>query len=164
MRFLVFLALLAVLATGANAGEWRRYLDPVFGYAVEIPDDGFEAEADPARNGLTLYERGGRGQIDVYAMSNEQGLNLDEVRDVLSRAERIRQITYSRAGASWFVVSGYYRRASSEDDDLIFYAKFMLSRDRRAVSVFEASYPVRDKKRYDPLIERMEDTLTRPTS
>jgi hypothetical protein len=83
---------------------------------------------------------------------------------VLSRAERIRQITYSRAGASWFVVSGYYRRASSEDDDLIFYAKFMLSRDHRKVSVFEASYPVRDKKRYDPLIERMEDTLTRPTN
>src|SRR5688572_10869335 len=165
MRFiLAALAAFLFSAPGSLAAEWRHYIDPVYGYAVDIPDDGFDAEADPARNGLTLYEQGGRGQIDVYAFDNEKGLSLDEVRDALSRAERIKEITYSRGGASWFVVSGYYHRANDDSTDLIFYAKFMLSADRSALSAFEASYPVADKERYDPIIERIEDTLTGPTS
>jgi hypothetical protein len=59
-------------------------------------------------------------------------------------------------------VSGYYRRLDDEETDLIFYAKFMISDDRRAISAFEASYPIIDKKRYDPIIERIEDSLTSP--
>jgi hypothetical protein len=162
MRLIIILAMFLFTASGGTAGEWQRYTDPAFGYEVELPDEGFDTDADPARNGLTLYEQNGRGQIDVYAISNDQRLGLKELRDALSRAERIRQITYSRAGASWFVISGYYRRASDEKGDLIFYAKFMLSADRRSFSAFEASYPAGDKERYDPIIERIEDTLTRP--
>jgi hypothetical protein len=93
---------------------------------------------------------------------DEDGLSLIELRAALADAERIRQITYSRSGNSWFVVSGYYNRSSEEDADLIFYAKFMISADRQSVSAFEASYPISDKRRYDPIIERMEDTLTPP--
>jgi hypothetical protein len=144
------------------AAEWLHYQDPVFGYSVSIPDDGFEIETDATRNGLTIYERDGRGQIDVYAVRDEDGLSLIELRAALADAERIRQITYSRSGNSWFVVSGYYNRSSEEDADLIFYAKFMISADRQSVSAFEASYPISDKRRYDPIIERMEDTLTPP--
>ena len=162
MRFFLVLAMVLFAAAPSIAGEWQRYTDPVFGYAVELPDDGFDTEADPARNGLTLYEQNGRGQIDVYAFANDKGLSLKQVRDALSQADRIKEITYSRAGTSWFVVSGYSRRANDETGDLIFYAKFMMSADRTALSVFEASYPVGDKERYDPIIERIEDTLTRP--
>ena len=144
------------------AGEWRQYHDPSFGYSVTIPDDGFDIEADQARNGLTLYEQGGRGQIDVYAVLNESGLGLDDLRARLSEAERIKQITYSRTGQSWFVISGYYRRPADEAMDLIFYAKFMMSADRESIAAFEASYPVSEKRRFDPIIERMEDSLRAP--
>jgi hypothetical protein len=162
---LVFVLLVALLmAPIARAAEWQHYIDPELGYSVELPADGFDIEPDPARNGLTLYERDGRGQIDVYGVVNEEGLSLTQVREALSEADRIKEITYSRRGASWFVVSGYYRRLADEATDLIFYAKFMISADRRAISAFEASYPVGDKERYDPIIERIEDSLTRPRS
>jgi hypothetical protein len=144
------------------AGEWRQYHDPSFGYSVTVPDDGFDIETDKARNGLTLYEQGGRAQIDVYAIHNETGLSLDELRARLSDAERIKQITYSRTGQSWFVISGYYRRPADQAMDLIFYAKFMMSTDGESIAAFEASYPVSEKRRFDPIIERMESSLRAP--
>lgn len=162
MRWLVVLLALALGLGTAMASEWRPYSDPVFGYSLSVPDDGFDIETDPSRNGLTIYERDGRGQIDVYAIRNDDGLGLQELRSALSKAERIKKITYSRAGTSWFVISGYYKRPEGEDADLIFYAKFMMSKDRRSISAFEASYPISEKRRFDPIIERMEDSLTRP--
>lgn len=164
MRALLAIVAILMFASAASAGDWRPYSDAEFGYSIALPDDGFDVEADAERNGLTLYERDGRGQIDVYAFRNDKELSLGQIRDELRNAERIKQITYSRSGASWFVISGYYRRSDDEATDLIFYAKFMFSADRKTASAFEASYPVGDKTRYDPIIEKMEDTLTRPHS
>lgn len=160
MRFTLAVLALLCTAPAVAAAEWQRYVDPVFHYSIDAPDDGFETVADPARNGLTLFERDGHGQIDVYAVDNTDGLTLGEIRDAISQADRIKRVTYSRAGRTWFVLSGYYRR--QDETDLIFYAKFMFSPDRATFSGFEASYPVDDKRRYDPIIERMEDTLTAP--
>ena len=155
--------LIAVLGLGpAHAAEWRKYVDPTFGYSITIPEDGFDAELGPGRNGLTIYERDGRGQIDVYAIRNDDGLTLSEMKAALSTADRIERITYSRAGHSWLVVSGYYKRPADEGTELIFYAKFMISKDGKSTAAFEASYPLSEKRRFDPVIERMEDSLTRP--
>ena len=162
LRFVIITLAMAFTASVAMADEWRRFIDPEFGYSIDLPDDGFDVEADTTKNGLTLYERDGRAQIDVYAFKNEEGLSLEQVRDALSDADRIKEITYSRSGASWFVISGYYRRLEDEATDLIFYAKFMFSADRRSLSAFEASYPIGDKERFDPIIETIEDSLTRP--
>lgn len=164
MRPLLAFVSILMFASAASAGDWRSYSDAEFGYSITLPDEGFDAETDAEGGGLTLYERDGRGQIDVYAFRNDKGFSLEDIRDELGNAERIKQITYSRAGASWFVVSGYYRRLDDEATDLIFYAKFMFSADRRTASAFEATYPVSDKTRYDPIIEKMEDSLTRPHS
>jgi hypothetical protein len=164
MRALLAIVSILVFASAASAGDWRSYSDADFGYSVALPDDGFDVEADAERSGLTLYERGGRGQIDVFTFRNDKEFSLEQIRDELGNAERIKQITYSRSGASWFVISGYYRRLDDEATDLIFYAKFMFSADRRTASAFEASYPAGDKTRYDPIIEKMEDSLTRPHS
>jgi hypothetical protein len=162
MRLLLTLVVLTMGMGPAVSDEWRRYADPTFGYSVAIPEDGFDVETDPSRNGLTIYERGGRGQIDVYGIHDGAGLSLAQMKAALSKASRIKQITYSRAGASWFVVSGYYKRPENEDAHLIFYAKFMRARDGRSVAAFEASYPVDEKRRFDPIIDRMEDSLTPP--
>jgi hypothetical protein len=164
MRIMLATAFMLLLAVAAPAADWRHYSDPEFGYSIDLPEDGFEVEVDAVGNGLTLYDRKGRGQIDVYAFRDDEELNLRRIRAELENADRIKQITYSRSGASWFVISGYYRRPDDEASDLIFYAKFMLSADRRVLSAFEASYPVAEKRRYDPIIERIEDTLTRPRS
>ncbi len=153
--------LLTLTATGAPEIHWQTYDDPAFGYEVELPLGMFTG-ARREDNGITLVETGGRGQIDVYGAANPEGLSPREFEAELGDADRIREITYARRGRSWFVISGYYRREGEDSEDLIFYAKFMFSPDRERLSAFEASYPVSDKRRYDPIIERMEDSLTSP--
>ena len=153
--------LLTLTAVGAPEIHWQIYEDPAYGYEVELPLGTFTG-ARREDNGVILTETDGRGQIDVYGAVNTHGLSPREFEAELSDADRIREITYARRGRSWFVISGYYRREGDDSDDLIFYAKFMFSPDRERLSAFEASYPVSDKRRFDAIIERMEDSLTSP--
>lgn len=165
MKRSILLSLVALALTlgGAFAAEieWTRYNNSTFGYSIDAPLGLFRSSSVEEK-GVTLLEQDGRGQIDIYGATNVQMLQPSQFEDALASADRIREITYSRRGASWFVISGYYRRQGDESVDLIFYAKFMFSPDRSALSAFEASYPVADKRRYDPIIERMEDSLTPP--
>lgn len=157
-----FLALVVSLG-GAVAGtiDWRGYQNATFDYSVDVPIGVF-SRSSAEDKGVTLLEEGGRGQIDIYGATNVQLLSPGQFEAALASADRIREITYSRRGASWFVIFGYYRRQDDENDDLIFYAKVMFSKDRSSLSAFEASYPVTDRRRYDPIIERMEGSLTAP--
>ncbi|MDB5539205.1 MAG: hypothetical protein JWQ89_932 [Devosia sp.] len=160
-RFLILLAsLLLVAPSAAQAQDWRTYQNETYNYAIEHPTAGFSiSETD---KGLTLIEADGRGQIDIYGAVNDMGVGPAQFEDTLAGADRIKEITYSRRGNSWLAISGYYRRENDAADDLIFYAKFMFSPDRTLLSAFEASYPLADKERFDPIIERMEDSLTAP--
>jgi hypothetical protein len=38
----------------------------------------------------------------------------------------------------------------------------MISNDDKSIAAFEASYPLSQKRRFDPIVERIEDSLTRP--
>ena len=115
-----------------------------------------------SRRQARFNRRTRRGQIDVYGAVNSKQLSPRDFEEALSAAERIREITYARRGASWFVISGYYLREDDRSDDLIFYAKFMFSPDRSRLAAFEASYPVADKARWAPIIEAMEDSFSAP--
>ena len=163
MRALLPLFLAAVLAVAAApAGASQLYWNPTYGYEIELPGGPFAVEEAPNGKGVTLIDSAGRGQIDVYGAQNAENLSPREFEAVLGRAERIRDITYARRGSSWFVISGYYHREGDESDDLIFYAKFMFSPDRTRLAAFEASYPEADRARWDPIIERMEDSFRAP--
>jgi hypothetical protein len=154
-------ALLTATAIGAPEPRWQTYEDPSYGFEVELPLGMFTGSRRE-EGGVTLVETDGRGQIDIYGALNTEGLSVRDFEAALSDTDRIREITYARRGQSWFVISGYYRHEDDDSEDLIFYAKFMFSPDREHLSAFEASYPVSDKRRYDPIIERMEDSLTSP--
>ena len=57
MRSILALLVLIVSLGPASSDEWRRYVDQTFGYSVTVPDDGFDIETDPSRNGLIEGER-----------------------------------------------------------------------------------------------------------
>jgi len=80
----------------------------------------------------------------------------------VSRADRIREVTYRAQGRGWFVLSGYYQRDGEERQDLIFYAKFMFSSDRSVFSGFEISYPAANKRRLDRVVTRLEKSFRGP--
>lgn len=154
---------LAALPVAAHDAGWQLYEDPELGFRIELPLGQFEAVADDeGPNALRLYERGGDAIIEVYGGENVDGLSAAEFADMLAGADRIADVTYRTGGRSWFVLSGYYERLGFEEQELIFYAKFMFSRDLERFAAFEISYPAADKARFNTVVERLEASFRSP--
>jgi len=160
MRALFVLLLSLIVGTAQAQEAWTVYRNAACGYAVEHPVAGFDVTVTDT--GLTLIEQGAAGQIDIYCATNAQRRSPAGFEQVLAGEERIREITYSRSGRSWLAVSGYYQADQERGDDLIFYAKFMFSADRSRLAAFEASYPASERRHFDAIVERMEDSLSAP--
>jgi hypothetical protein len=154
-------SLLPLTAVAAPPVEWQVYSNEKFGYEIELPLGMFTGSRD-GDNGITLLDSDGQGEIRVYGGVNARELSPRELEATLSGSDRIGEVTYARRGSSWFVLSGYSPVEDPDGESLIFYTKLMFSPDRRLLSAFEASYPISDKRRYDAIIERMEDSLTPP--
>jgi hypothetical protein len=162
------LALAGVLSLGLGAPlafagpiDWTYYQDPEFGYAIDLPLGLFSTERDETGT-LTLLEDGGDGQLNIYGGESEAGMSLADYEDALSRGEQVEEVTYRAGGRSWFVLSGYFYPSEDSSEPLIFYTKFMLSRDGERFSAFEISFPESDKPRLAPVVEHIEDSFTRP--
>jgi hypothetical protein len=145
----------------ADEFAWGLYQDPDFGFTIEVPVTSFAA-VEGVERGMRFDEVDGDGQLDVYGGFNTADLTPAEIADELERNPQIGEIAYRAQGANWIVLSGYYRRDDYVGTDLIFYAKFMFNADRTRLSAFEISYPERDREAFDPIVERLESTLTAP--
>lgn len=147
----------------AQSSDWERYKNLAYGHQIDLPLSVFEIrEESPAK--LVLFETGGLGQIDVYGAENAELLTPQEFADALEQADRVKEVTYRTGGRNWLVLSGYYRREGDETEELIFYAKFMFSPDRSRLAAFEISYPLSQKRRFDPIVERLEDSFRGPAN
>lgn len=160
-------SLVLVLATslpvGAHAPGWEPYEDPELGFRIDLPVAQFEPVAeDEGPEVLRLYERAGDAIIEVYGGENVEGLSAAEFADMLAGADRIAEVTYRTGGRTWFVLSGYYERLGFEEQELIFYAKFMFSSDLERFAAFEISYPAAEKERFDAVVERLEASFRSP--
>lgn len=160
MRVLPALALFVTLAaaTPAVAQSWERYVDEQLGFSISLPTERFTA-ATESEGRLTLSDATGTAQLDVFGVQNPEALSVAEFQAMMEEADPNRRITYRAAGQSWFVLSGYL---DGEAEPTIFYAKFMLNRSGTALSAFEISYPRAQKAAFDPLVERIEDSLRAP--
>lgn len=147
-----------VVATSVVADDWERYTNSAAGFTIDLPLTRFDVEKQtPAR--LTLEETDGDAQLDVFGVTNSQTLTVAQFQAIMEAADPNRRITYRAAGRSWFVLSGYL---DDQSEPTVFYAKFMLNRARTALSAFEISYPATRKAELDPMVERIEDSLTAP--
>jgi hypothetical protein len=159
------LALLVLsFATPVALGEsWRHYSDPQLGLAIDVPVDGFEAAPDSgSAAALRLVDTAADALIEVFGGTNRDGLSLRGFADLVAGADRIAEVTYRTGGRTWFVLSGYYRRDGHEERELIFYSKFMFSPDLRRFSGFEINYPAAQKRRFDPVVARLEASMRSP--
>lgn len=144
-----------------SAETWRTYVDPELRFAIALPTASFRVTETGSAH-LTLAEAGGDAVIDIYTGANLKHLSPDAFADELSNAGEIKDITYRAGGRSWFVVSGHYR-ASGAEAQTIYYAKYLFSRDLQRVAGFEISYPVAEKSRMDPVVERLEESFRMPS-
>lgn len=160
MSALPVATLVSVLAavSPAAAQELYTYTNPDVGFTIGLPSDGFEVERE-TEGRLQLVEAGGSAQLDVYGVHNPDTQSIGEFQAMVEAADSSRRITYRAGGNSWFVLSGYLE---GEAEPTIFYAKFMVNAAGTAMSAFEISYPESRRASFDPLVERIEDSLTAP--
>ena len=149
-------------ANPAENSGWHHYVDDAYGFEIALPLSVFALDEETDR-GLFLREVGGQGEMKVYGADNTSGRSPREFVTALEEADRIEEVTYRAEGRNWFVLSGYYADEDSLGEPLIFYAKFMFSADWSRVSAFEISYPQSEKRRFDPIVDHIENSLTPPT-
>jgi hypothetical protein len=144
-------------AFGAEPG-WMPYRDSAYGFAIDLPVGAFSEQQEGSQ--LTLLEQHGAARLQVYAGSNEKNLSPSQFARGAANAGAVRTVTYQAGGRNWVVLSGYY---AGRQSPTIFYAKFMFSSDLRTVSAFEISYPQDEKRAMDPVVRRLEHSLTAPS-
>lgn len=159
MKPYLVICLTLLFAVPAHAGGWSRFVDPEGRYRIDLPTTSFQMEPYDRPGHRTLSELDGSAVIDTYSGRNLKRLGPSEFIAQLSAAPRIRDITYIAKGRSWFAISGHYVREGSEVAGLIYYAKFVFSRDLTRFAAFELSYPVSEKRRMDPVVVRLEESM-----
>jgi len=160
----LLVAAFALSTTLAWAQEvtWLPYTDPTYGFSAELPTGLFAPVDTGETPGIRLAEVGGDAQISLYG-GPAGGLTRDGLEERLSAGEQIATITYRAGGQSWFVLSGFYQPVDGGEGE-IFYTKVLFSPDNQSFSAFEISFPPEDKPRFEALVERLEDSFTRPRS
>jgi hypothetical protein len=141
--------------------NWSLYTDPEHGFSAELPLGLFEPIPSEGTPGIRLAEVGGEAEISLYG-GPATGMTRDALEARLASGEQIATITYRTGGESWFVLSGFYEPTGPGDQE-IFYTKVLFSADHELFSAFEISFPAADKPRFEALVERLEDSFTRPS-
>ena len=148
------LAILATLALATNAqADWIGYTHPDFGARLIYPDHVFEpAPPEPDSPEARFLSPDGTAQLSVATWHNVDGRRPENLKSLLLEDASYDDLTYQPGGRSWFVLSGY--RGSD-----IYYEKVMFSCNGAVVSAFGLTYPQDQRDRYDPVVERIEDTF-----
>ena len=161
---LAFLIISIGPSLAQQAPDWKHYQDANYQFGVDIPYGLFMPSSDAGpKSGLSFSEVDGGGEIHVYGGNNTMGADPAKLANILSAADQVRTVTYKAGGGNWLVLSGYYKGdAGKPGGDLIFYTKLMFNPSRTALSAFEISYPKAEKSRMDPIVSRIETSLTPP--
>lgn len=146
MTCLVACALAAGWGASAANAQWLRYSDPRFGTSVLYPS-ALLSERTLTETGATFS--GGDGHLEISAA--QRGIySVQELRRLMAEIPGYDRVTYSPAGRTWLVVSGY------RNDD-IFYEKYFV-RDG-IVEGFAIEYPSHARQVFDPVVEAIEDSF-----
>ncbi len=152
IKRLVAVALfLAAHSAPVLAATWTdRTIEP-HGARISYPDSVF-SEVETSNHRLSSFASDdGVAQFVVGSWFNDSEDAPPEFKRMLTGDDkRFDDATYAPKGRNWFVLSGY------RGDD-IYYQKIMFSCDRRLVNIYAILYPVADRERYDPIVERMEN-------
>lgn len=150
MRLALSIILIAgALGTALAAEQWGRYINPRYGYGVDIPP-GF-SKVREAENGDGGTSRSADGQATLLVWgANLLVSSLSD--DVGDRIESARldgwNVTYTRVTdqrSSW----------SGERDGRIFYTRAILLCHDDEAGYVQIEYPAEQRETFDPIINRL---------
>jgi hypothetical protein len=147
-------------ALHASAAEnWTTYVNARFGYSIEHPD--IYTDAEEPENGDGLWLSAGE---DMYALTLSGGYNVlgdDGKSRLRSRLDEVSHIVSApdESGPGWYRLI-YSDDGGRDGNERLFheYAKI----DDEHWATFIIVYPLEEKVRFAPIIERMEESLRLP--
>ena len=152
------LLLFAGHAHAASTDGWTALRNDRFGFGLDYPADLFRPHrTSKAGDGMVLVSRDGNGRLLVGAFENRAGYSPASYQGYLARQSYgSYPVTYAPRGQTWFALSG-------ERDGKIFYEKVMFSCGNRVITSFAMTYPSAQRRRFDAVVERIENSF-RPGS
>lgn len=135
----------------AQASDWQRYVVPETGAAVDVPRDIFSEEAGKpeAGYGARFLTRDRRANLTVHSERNDAG---DTPATFLTKKNPPRGIVYRRVTPNFFVVSSFR-------DGTIWYDRCNFA--GRIVTCVLINYPAAEKKRWDAVVTRISNSLSK---
>jgi hypothetical protein len=164
--WLLALAIAGASVTSAMAQDfdWRVYVNPRFGYAVDLPLGFLQPRPAPENgDGLTFVSRDGGALVAVWGGNNALGWTLDQYfQSALARPD-IGKVTYQRKAGDWYVLSGYRTAPGGEGTyEAIFYERVEMAVDGGAISGVLVLNAPSLKEMMSPVIDRISKSLTPP--
>lgn len=133
----------------AAEGGWQTYVNGRFGMALSFPPDLF-TPADPPANGDGRRFLSPEAGLETFGWVNAEGETPASLKARLVGSAGYERVTYGPVGRDWVALSGY--RGGK-----IFYEKYVFRGD--TVQAFGMEYPAPLRDRYDPVLERIEDSF-----
>ena len=142
------------VAAQDQADSWRKYTNERFGFSLLLPSRVFAVEKQSdAGDGLVFVSKDGEARLLVGALQNADAQTPSRYQDYLAKQSYADyNISYRRGGDSWFVLSG-------EGNGKTFYEKVMFSCSGRLINSFAMLYPTEQRKTFDPIVERIENSF-----
>lgn len=130
---------------------WVTYVNARSGASLTYPADLFEP-LPPTEGGENqrFVSRDGEAELEFIVLPRAPGQTPRRLQQSLIGQPGYGEVTYSKRGRSWFVLSGYR-------DGRIFYDKYIFARD--SVQAFALAYPSSHRHVYDPVVEVIEDNF-----
>ena len=158
-RFLLLLfVLLGALPAAAfpqqNDLGWTEFRNERFGLALRYPAEVFVSQRSSDSGDGDLFETpDGNGRLLVGAIENTDSFTPRSYQSFIARQSYPGlRIDYAPVGQSWAVLSGTVGQT-------MVYEKIMFSCGGTVINSFAMTYPIAERRFYDPLIEAIEDTF-----
>jgi hypothetical protein len=145
---------LSLLPAMADAGDtdWRSYVLPKSGAAVEIPVSIFSKDAELSEGGLGRRFTSGDGRADLTVQAIPNSAN-DSPGGFLAKMRPPSGIVYKRVTPNFFVVS-------SVRNDRIWYNRCNRTTDGGGyMNCVLINYPAAEKRRWDGIVTRISHSL-----
>jgi hypothetical protein len=158
-RFFLFLIILfgslpaSALPQQSNLG-WTQFRNERFGLALRYPAEVFVAQRSSDWGDGDLFETpDGKGRLLVGAIENSESFSPRSYQAFIARQSYPGlRIDYAPVGQSWAVLSGTLGQT-------MVYEKIMFSCGGTVINSFAMTYPITERRFFDPLVEAIEDTF-----
>ena len=159
--FRAFLCLSLAIVSASLAGAqdyrnlgWREFRNERFGLLMRYPSDVFVSRRSSASGDGDLFETSNAAaRLLVGAIANTDHFTPRSYQSFIARKSYPGlRVDYAPIGQSWAVLSGTIGQT-------MIYEKFMFSCGGEVINSFAMTYPIAERRLYDPLIEIIEDTF-----